>query len=83
MDVASAQIPWVNDLVFLLAFLLFAGSARGLIGALTSSPAMAAESFSVRARRLGRIYKIFAWGSLSIFLLAQSLVAFIESFQSL
>ena len=38
------------------------------------------EAYSVKALRLERAYKIFAWGVLTLFLFCSFLASFVESF---
>lgn len=72
-----------TDFLFISSILLFAAVSRGLLFALTRSEAHVGASYSVKAERIGRGYKIFAWGLLCLLLLAQTVSTFIDSFLNL
>lgn len=72
------------EILFALSILLFMASSRGLLSALTSSgPYFVNVEYSKKAQKFGRAYKIFAWGLLSLFLLASAAASFIETFLNL
>ncbi len=72
------------EILFILSSLAFAVSARGLLSALVEGRSFAtAGVYSRQARRLGRGYKIMAWGFLTAFLFANLVAAFIETFLAL
>mgnify|MGYP006969405896 CR=1 FL=1 len=71
-------------LLSLLSVILFCLSAHCLLRAVVSPLGWSTvSSFSMRARRIERAYKIFSWTCLTLFLLGSMLQAFIEAFSQI
>ncbi|MEO0335567.1 MAG: hypothetical protein AAF202_04205 [Pseudomonadota bacterium] len=70
--------------IYLLSFVsvvLFCLSARCFVNSLMSSPfEFRSEDYSVKALRVERVYKTFAWGVLTLFLFYSFLLSFWQSF---
>ncbi len=66
--------------VFILSILAFAVSSRGLFSALQENVALTAltTGYSRQAVRIGKAYKLFAWGALTLFLFAMMIGSLIE-----
>jgi len=68
-----------DALIFFVSLLAFAASARGLMLSLTENVRIEAfvSGYSMRALRIGRAYKIIAWGLLSLTLFGWMFYSFV------
>ena len=72
-----------TELIFIISVTAFALCSRGLLAALTESRAVTTVGYSRAAMRIGRRYKIFAWGLMCAILFISTLSSFLETFLSL